>query len=147
MKRSHLTTAQAIEDEEWEQMDQDDAKEVSLPPSELGKFLDAQAAFQGAGYRIRAAEIVQTHPFWVFHLTRTTAPRIQDGDEFLRHVRDILQGVGIYFKDDNAMIQRSGNRILVSFLWPTPARGTRRERAWDSGRFEKPLKRLPRKRR
>jgi hypothetical protein len=147
MKRSHLITAQAIEDEEWEQMDRDDLKEISLPPAELGKFLDAQEAFRSAGYKIRAAEIVRTHPFWVFHLTRTTALRIQDGDEFLRHVRDILRGAGLYFRDDDVMVQRDRNKILISFMWPTPARGTRRERAWDSGRFEKPLKQLPRKRR
>jgi hypothetical protein len=124
---------------EWqEQMDQDDAKEVSLPPAEVGKFLDAQAAILAAGYRIRTAEIVRTHPIWFFVLDQANAPRIRNADRLMHHVRDIMRQAGLSFRDDDAMLRPDGRRLTVSFMWPTPARGKRRELAWEEGHFDWP---------
>jgi hypothetical protein len=139
----HAVTPLFIENEEWNgETDRDAAKDVWHVGGEFGKFLDAKAAFRAAGYRIQTAEIVQTHPVWVFRLACTTIPNIEGADRFLHRVRDVMWRANVYFRDDDMVICFSGNRIIISILWSVPATGKRREAAWDESRFRMLLDQL-----
>jgi hypothetical protein len=127
------------DDEKWnDDFDRDAMKDLWCLHGELGKFLETQRAFQAAGYRIRRAELVDSHPVWLFHLVPLASDGVLESNESLRGLRDILRRAGVYFRDKDVMMQRCGKQIIVSFLWPTPARGKARSRAWDEGRFQGP---------
>jgi hypothetical protein len=128
MKRTHLTSALATEDERSDQQmkimelrsimkhstdvpsptpicspdfDDDEAdflRDVWEPTGDAATELEITTAFRRAGYVIRKIELVECHRVWVIKLRRETAPKIRVQEEFHRQVRNILGTVKICFR-------------------------------------------------
>jgi len=130
-------------DEDWDEADRWDAKDCwVLPDGELSAFMDAQQALTLAGYQIRSAEVVKTHPIWTFDVDQDKAPRCCSHRQLLCFLHKILLGAGLHCQREALIVQPVGsNRLILSILWAIPAREPRRSRAWqrEQRRLQKSL--------
>jgi hypothetical protein len=115
---------QVVETPDWEAAELDDLKEIYFPDDDDGEIFvrfHTRWACEAAGYRVVRLEKIQYHPVYVVRLVRTTAPRIDDEALLFQHIRQILDDNGIRPKKSDLMVQRTGDRIHVSFLLEPPA--------------------------
>ena len=103
-----------------------DLKEVAFPDlgSEQEVILLATTGFEQAGYQIRqAAKASPYHPVFIFKLKAPPGPpRFIRQRDFQAHLRQLLSGVGLELPKDAPLVERNGDRILVTFLWQTDTR-------------------------
>lgn len=133
----------SVDDDDWDDLECEAAKEVWLPSPELSRFLDAKAALVEAGYRIVTARVFQEHPLWLFIMDSSKAPRIESRVELLRHIRDALWEIGLRYSDGDAVVHACGrNRLQFSILWRIPAPTVEREIAWERWPLQELLNQL-----
>lgn len=101
-------------------------KEVYQLTGAAGQFQKIQSAFVDAGFSILKAELSPHRPVAVvvLRLDGRAVPRFSHEPEFRDHILQILNGVPIWFNEADVTIERSGDRILVAFLWEPPEPGS-----------------------
>lgn len=105
--------------------DADDYKSVFHPDvdSEAGILQLATVAFQANGYEVKAAKASPYHPVYVFKMKAPPGPpRFIRQRDFQAHLRQLLSRVGLELPKDAPLVERNGDRILVTFLWQPDAR-------------------------
>jgi len=111
---------------EWqEDADYCDAKDVFYPSflnEEAAMSAQVPLAFERAGYTIRAWRKADTHPHWSLSARRKTAPKFDNNTQFVAHVIEILKSAGIRARKADVTIDKRGEAIQVSFLWPLGVR-------------------------
>lgn len=141
------TASVAAVAEDWEEVDQWDAKDCwVLPEGELSAFLDAQQALIAGGYRVRSAEVVKTHAVWTFDVDQEKTPRFDNQRQLLSFLHNVLSGAGLCYQRGDLMVQPlQRNRLIVSIIWRIPAREPARSRAWqrEQRRLQKLLQNVP----
>ncbi len=126
MKQTPAPTTPAAESDPWDDADMDDLREIAYtddPTGELALPFQLHSLFRAAGYRVRlAAKASPYHPVWVVKLVRTTAEPIRDKNELFQTVQRLLQSIKLRFRKADLTVQRTGDRIVVTFLWPPAPR-------------------------
>lgn len=91
--------------------------DVGLAPDEPPIAFGLRCAFTNAGYRVRKVEEVEAPAVLIIRAVRKDARRTADRRLFHRYIRDILRRAGFGVKRDELVVDQTGNRVLVSFLW------------------------------
>ncbi|HEV2435668.1 MAG TPA: hypothetical protein VG077_06680 [Verrucomicrobiae bacterium] len=102
--------------------DDDGFKDVFFPifevmPGETPIAFKLRFIFACGGYRVIKVEEVATHPVVVIRAVRKDARRVADHRLFFRHIRHILSQAGFRIRQGELIIDQTGDRVLVSFLW------------------------------
>jgi hypothetical protein len=135
---SPISAQRRAEDDYWDALD---AKAVFYPADgsgELAMSLRIPSAFENAGYQIRQWGRAEFHPVWVLRARNKTAPRFGKRDpQFIQHVLQILRSADVNARKADLVVDRTGDRILVSFLWPLAVRAWRfdEEHGWAPDPF------------
>src|SRR5712664_63814 len=112
------------EDLELEDLDREWAREVYHPEDPTGNLLRTariERIFTEEGFTVRGIEISpHKPPVWVIRL-RTRIESNLDKEQLFHYVRDLLKRIEIPLRKADLLVQRSGTRILVSFVEPPPA--------------------------
>ena len=132
MEQKHPKTAL-----EWqEDADYCDAKDVFYPTfvnAEAAMSAQVPLAFERAGYTIRAWRKGEAHPVWSLRARRKTAPQFDNNAQFVAHVTEVLKSAGLRARKADLTIDRRGDTIEVSFLWPLGVRRWRfaENKGWE----------------
>jgi hypothetical protein len=108
------------------------------PFDETRMSLRVPSAFESAGYEIRQWGKAQYHPAWILRARNKTAPRFGKRDpRFIQHVLQVLKSAEVNARKSDLVTDRTGERILVSFLWPLGVRSWRFDKklGWAPDRF------------
>lgn len=82
------------------------------------QFLRVEMAFEAAGYAIRNIEASPHRPpVAIFRMIRRNTPRYNSDVEFHQHALRILESAGIRIEKADLTTQKTGNQVLVAFLW------------------------------
>lgn len=118
-RRTHTASLALVFIPDWDDaVEADFLRDAFQPTGPALRLLEIETAFRRAGYAIRKTE-VSPHkpPVAVLRLIRRTAPQFPDQVQFVQHVRQILESVGIDVPMDSLITQIIGNTILIAFLW------------------------------
>jgi hypothetical protein len=113
-------------DEWWDWIFVKDLYHLDDPDGEIAMSVQVPLAFENAGYAIRQWAKADYHPVWVLRARRKFAPRFGTDAEFFQHALQVLEGADVRARKSELTAQRSGDRILVAFIWPLPSGGRRR---------------------
>lgn len=97
-------------------------RDVWVPTGPALRLLELETAFWRAGYMIRKIEISpHSPPVLVLRLIRRTVPRYSDQAQFVQHICQVLESVGIDVPKVNLVTEQRGSMVLVAFIWQPPA--------------------------
>lgn len=107
-----------------------DYKEVYYPDpgSDEAVILLAQTAFEEAGYVVKRAEKAIYHPVFAFRMkTPPGPPPFVRQRDLQAQLRQLLSLVGLDLPKDAPLVERNGERLLVTFIWqPDTKQGGKR---------------------
>ena len=104
------------------------AKEVAFPLDATGEITmaaEVPLAFERAGYKVQVWGKSASHPCWILRARRKSAPRLTDRAQLMTHLIEVLRSAGVRARKADLTIDRRGDTILVSFLWPLAVRAWR----------------------
>lgn len=114
----HETGGRFVESEDFD--GENDLKDFYFPDDPTGELVMAnhiRFVFKNAGYKVRYAAKDEIHPVWIIRLICDTASPIKDRMLLFQHVYHLLKNADIKLRKTDLAVLRTGNRILVSFLW------------------------------
>lgn len=120
-----LAVADTGDEHFWDALDAKSVYFTSDPTGELEMQQRVPAAFETAGYRVKAWGKADSHPCWILRARRASAPRFANGAQLTNHLIEVLRSAGVRARKADLNIDRRGDTILVSFLWPLAVRAWR----------------------
>src|SRR4051794_38298030 len=112
-----LPASNSYDDHFWDALDAKDVYFTNDPTGELEMEQNVPPAFENAGYRIRTWGKASTHPLWILHAYRRSAPRFANNAQLTTHVIEVLRSAGVRARRGEVTVDRRGDTIIVSFLW------------------------------
>jgi hypothetical protein len=109
-----------IRPDEWDDADQETAREVSFPDldGEIEPAARVRFAFETAGHVVRSVENPDVQPrVWIIKL-RSQPGHNADQKHLHREIRDLLRGIGWTIPRNDLLMKRTGSTLMVSFVRP-----------------------------